>query len=162
MIGLWDKFHAEETHPYGNPDTYRLAADWLNGFGLIEDWGCGRGYFKQFVKGDYFGIDGSGTFAGVRANLASRKSQAPCILLRHVLEHNIEWRKILVNLLDSFTCRAVIVSFIPLQEKEHILGWENGIPNIALPREEFMQMILPYLSEMRIEGDEVLYYLVQP
>jgi hypothetical protein len=48
--------------PYGDTVTYRLGADWLRECNVVEDWGCGAGWFKQFCKAPtYIGIDGSNT-----------------------------------------------------------------------------------------------------
>ena len=158
MIGLWDKHHTVGVRPFGEAQTYTLAADWLRGHGLVEDWGCGAGYARQFFE-DYRGVDGSGTFADLQCDLSSYTSSAPCILMRHVLEHNFGWRKILDNMLSSFTERAVVVNFQNLEADESVRCWEGDIPYIGLPRDDFMRRIQPLLADSIVCGDETCFLL---
>ena len=118
MIGLWP--HAK-VRSYGGAASYREAIDWLTGFGVIEDWGCGTSWARQFVAKDdqYVGIDGSWSpWCDKVVDLRKYRSEVPCVLLRHVLEHNTEWRTILANALASFQKRLAIVLFTPWSDAE--------------------------------------------
>ena len=113
---------------YGNDlTTAKMAAEYLAGGSVveIEDWGCGYGGFKKFVRDyqQYVGVDGSSTpFADVVADLTTYRSTPDGLLLRHVLEHNPKWLDILRNALASFRKRMVIVVFTPFMENTKIVG----------------------------------------
>lgn len=144
--GAWDHVHADLTEPlgYGEGQTYKLAADWLEGCSPIEDWGCGGGYFSQFVPPEaYIGVDGSRTpYATVTADLVHYRSTCEGLLLRHVLEHSHEWAAILDNALASFTKRMCIVLFTPLVGRTHVLHTEpeyDNVPVIAFSIDEITE-----------------------
>src|SRR5438309_1438200 len=103
--GKWNPFYREitRTELYGDDITYKRASDFLADVSEVEDWGCGLGGFRRFCRTPYIGIDGSkSAFADKIADLASYRSQADGILIRHVLEHDYRWRKILDNAVNSF------------------------------------------------------------
>lgn len=113
-------------YPYGEIDTYVAGAQWLAGCSQVEDWGCGRGYFKVAWEdhvagpGRYIGIDVGvdsvpthNPFADVTADLTTYRSETPGLFMRHVLEHNYEWRDILGNAVASFTDRMFLAIFTP-------------------------------------------------
>lgn len=123
MPGEWDAAYStlDRTHYslYGDPATYKMAAEFFRGHGSIEDWGCGGGAFRAFVPVDqsYRGVDGSKTpFADEIVDLATYRSRSDCILLRHVLEHSYDWEKILTNAVASFRQRLCVILFTPLIE----------------------------------------------
>lgn len=138
-VGKWDVAHSslgEIPRPYAATDTYPMGARWLAGCELIEDWGCGSGWFSFLTESyRYRGVDGSQTpFADEIADLTTYRSEVPGIFMRHVLEHNFEWEKILDNALASFTERMFLVLFTPLsQNGTHDIEWENppGVPNLS-------------------------------
>src|SRR3954447_20891825 len=105
-LGKWDTWYAglSEPEPYGDVMSYRLAAEWLASCASIADWGCGKGAFRGFVDADrYVGFDGSSTpFADRVVDLTDFGYASDGILLRHVIEHDYEWRKILHNAAASF------------------------------------------------------------
>jgi hypothetical protein len=105
---------------YGSDDTtYVRAGLYLSGPGLVEDWGCGTTYARRFIGAPYRGVDGLWSrFADEQADLAVPRQPVPKILMRHVLEHNWNWREILVNMLASFTDRAVLILFLRPGEKD--------------------------------------------
>jgi hypothetical protein len=121
--------------PYADTETYRLGADWLARCALVEDWGCGKGWLRTLVAaGRYRGIDGSRTpFADEVTDLASYRSEVPGIFMRHVLEHDFRWQRILDNALASFTDRMALILFTPLVAETGDIEWEDppGVPNIA-------------------------------
>ncbi len=111
-------------YAYGETDTYHLGAQWLAPCAEVQDWGCGRGYFKvaweQHAKGRYVGVDVGvdsvpthNPFADVVADLTNYRTSTSGIFMRHVLEHNYEWRDILDNAASSFTDRMFLAIFTP-------------------------------------------------
>ena len=63
----------------------------------------------------------------------STRSTVPGIFMRHILEHNYEWARILDNALVSFTKRMALILFTPEQEvtQEIAFSSELGVPDIA-------------------------------
>lgn len=120
-FGKWNTWYEnldpEKPSKYGDRITYRLAAAFLSGCREIEDWGCGRGGFRSFSPGRYIGVDGSKTpFADKIVELTTYRSRAEGILLRHVLEHNYNWPKILDGAVKSFRKRLCVVLFTPFAD----------------------------------------------
>jgi SAM-dependent methyltransferase len=142
MAGRWD-YGAAEPFAYDAEESYRKGLAFLDGHGLIEDWGCGTAYAKQFVQASaYVGIDGSESrFVDKVADLQIYRSQADCIFMRHVLEHNYGWRLILENAVRSFRKRMVLVLFTPFAEDEKKIGDNDGIPDLSLRREDVMAFL---------------------
>lgn len=150
-LGRWDKFYVdvEEPQAYGDSDSYQIGADFLDGCARVEDWGCGLGWFRQFISPDaYAGIDGSHSkFADVVADLEAYRSETPGLFMRHVLEHNYKWRLVLANAIDSFTERMVIALFTPWQDEDEVeLRFEEGygVPTLGFSREAIMQPLEPF------------------
>lgn len=110
----------KEPYRYGDDDTsYLVGGAFLSGDKLVEDWGCGAGYARKFIYAPYRGIDGcQSVFADEQVSLSTYTSKTPRLFMRHVLEHNWDWRIILENLINSFTDRAVIILFIPPGDKD--------------------------------------------
>ena len=148
-LGKWapwyDKPDIEQTR-YGDDDiAYQLGAEWHKGLS-VEDWGCGLGWFRRFHDGPYLGIDGTASpFADIVTDLTRRRLTVfnpQGIFLRGVLEHNVEWRKILDNALASATKRIFIGIFTPNGNGEIIDTTEElGVPDIALPWDEVGDII---------------------
>jgi SAM-dependent methyltransferase/glycosyltransferase involved in cell wall biosynthesis len=139
IVGRWQYGNAAP-FPYGDDVTYRKAIGWLDGHGAIEDWGAGTGYARRFVReSEYRAIDGSPSLAvdGV-VDLRTYRSEADCILLRHVLEHSADWQRILENALRSFRRRMVLVVSTPFAaETQEIATWQ-GIPDLAFRKDELV------------------------
>jgi hypothetical protein len=138
-VGKWDPWYARISEPelYGDETTYRIAADFLADCDLVEDWGCGKGGFRRFCRTRYVGVDGSKTpFADRIADLANYTTEAPGILLRHVLEHNMAWERVLDNAVASFGHKLCIVLFTPFQPKTRQLKYtkELDVPDIGFAR----------------------------
>lgn len=134
-------------YPYGDVKTYELGAEFLKDCSSIEDWGCGRGYFRHHLtdflkkkglpglwmkyKGIDFGVDSNrqaqNHFADVIADLTTYRSdpQPEGIFIRHVLEHNYKWDAILANALNSATKKAYICIYTPMLEDR---GIEDRVP----------------------------------
>jgi hypothetical protein len=142
-LGRWNKWYIGlgAAEPYGDTRSYEVGAAFLSDCRSIEDWGCGKGWLRRYVSADrYRGIDGSDTpFADTIADLCGYRSRVDGVFLRHVLEHNYEWRAILSNALASAARRCVIVLFTPLCGAQRELNYceEIGVPDLALPRREF-------------------------
>jgi hypothetical protein len=138
---------------YGDDASYRKAIAFLDGHGLIEDWGCGTAYASRFVRrSPYWGIDGAEGYADEVADLVQRRSSTPCLLLRHVLEHNPEWATVLDNAIASFTRRMVLVTYTPFGDRTRVIHQlENGVPEIGFRKEE----LLRHFAGIPLEEEEL-------
>lgn len=143
-VGKWDVMHSglgDIPRPFGATDSYPIGARWLAPCELIEDWGCGAGWFSFLTEANrYRGVDGSKTpFAEEIVDLTTYRSEVPGIFMRHILEHNFDWAKILDNALASFTERMALILFTPLSETDtHDVEWEDppGVPNLSFRLED--------------------------
>lgn len=143
----------------------------LDGYGDLEDWGCGTAYASKFVRASaYRGVDGSAGYADVVADLRLYRSRTPCLLMRHVLEHDLEWCKILDNAIASFERRMVLVVFTPFAEQTRVLKvGPSEIPDIAFAKRELLARIPSdcRVSEESLQtrstyGREHLFYIDRP
>jgi hypothetical protein len=133
--GKWDELYQNLTEErlWGDDTTYRLAAEYLADADAVEDWGCGSGGFRLFCKTHYIGVDGSATpFADKVVDLCNYTSSADGILLRHVLEHNVEWEKILHNAVNSFKKKLCIILFTPFGRKTRIMTYDAAADIVTL------------------------------
>ncbi len=166
---------------YGDPTSAELAGQWLNipSIKVVEDWGCGYGGFQRYLgeHQTYIGIDGSKSRSAViTADLADYRSTVDAIHMRHVLEHNPAWRKVLENVLASFTQRAVVTLFTPLAETETIIarypnfcGTGVEMVDISLPEAQISDMFAASGSQVTREqiktntqyGVEYLFFLAR-
>lgn len=154
MIGAWAKAYERQNsdHRYGDTRSYEFIEGFLRGLDT-EDWGCGLGTFQKYHQGGYAGVDGTKTpFCHVVADLRERKSNVPGILLRHVLEHNVDWRTILKNAIESCQKTLVVVLFTPFQTETKQISWsdEVGVPDIGFSyadlRKELPKDVEEYLD----------------
>lgn len=155
MTGKWN-YSFNLQFPYGDTISYEKGMAFLDGRGLIEDWGCGTGFARRFVKAsEYRGIDGSSSpFCDVVADLTAYTSDTDCIFMRHVLEHNWNWELILRNALTSFKYRMVLITFIPFGAATVEIGNANGIPDISLSRERLANHLQIFkVAEESISSD---------
>jgi len=122
MLGKWDKIYKNASEPfsYGESESYPRGIRFLEDAKCrqIEDWGCGLTFASRFVKNaEYIGIDGSWSrMASKIVDLREYRSEVDGIFMRHVLEHNHEWQRVLENALASFTKRFVLILFTPFNE----------------------------------------------
>lgn len=127
-MGLWDKSYKNkfEVKLYDDPTTGKVAGGFLNDqeIAVVEDWGCGLGGFQAYMGPgqEYVGIDGSLTVAASKiVDLETYITQIDAIHMRHILEHNPGWARILNNALNSFRKRMVLTLFTPFQEKTQVI-----------------------------------------
>lgn len=158
MIGRW-----AYTDPidYGLEDTYLIGMDWLSGCASVEDWGCGGGGAKRFCKVPYVGIDGSaGPCTDKIVDLRYFQSAAPGLFMRHVLEHNRDWKAVLTNALTSFTKRMSLIMFLGWEKETHLVTtYSSGIVLIAFKESDIIDPIKPYLVSRASVGEETVLML---
>ena len=124
MIGHWDSYYKDwpkgQIGLYGQGTLCLLGYEWMKDCSLIEDWGCGRGYFQWLCKpGQCVNLDCSCTpWADKQVDLVEYTSSVPGIMMRSVLEHNDEWETILRNALASFTERMALVIATPFGDRQ--------------------------------------------
>lgn len=170
MVGRWT-YAAGDEFPYDDTESYRRGMAFLDQPGeTIEDWGCGTGFARRFVReASYRGIDGSAAEGGdlIKADLQEYRSSADNIFIRHVLEHNWGWRAILANALASFQKRLVLIVFTPLGDSEQRLDDQGdlGIPDLQLDAAELRRAFEGFtVREERIDsktqyGGETIFYV---
>jgi len=155
MIGKWS-YRDVKQFAYGDETSYRKGMAFLDGHGTIEDWGCGTAYAKRFAtRSAYVGIDGSPSdYRDKSADLATYRSHTDCIFMRHVLEHNFEWRAILRNAIASFERRMVLIIFTPFGDETRPIATWSGIPDIAFRKEDLTELFRDlHYSEESLETD---------
>jgi hypothetical protein len=145
MLGKWDRWHkgikSNYSFRYGNTVTYQLAADFLADMPEVEDWGCGTGGFKRLYRGKYIGVDGS-THPSVNklVDLRTYRSSVDGIMMRHVLEHNYDWKEVLAGAVSSFNKKFCLIIFTPFmattQEIAHNRKYGVDAPVIAFNNQE--------------------------
>ena len=82
----------------------------------------------------YRGLDGTASpFCDAVVDLVTYRSCVPGVFLRHVLEHNDAWARILDNALASFTDRMAVILFTPERAVTEVIARhpEVGVPDIA-------------------------------
>jgi hypothetical protein len=179
----WDNLYKDlDNKPgafmFGDTESYISGARFLMDCEIVEDWGVGAGGFKRY-RPDAIGIDGSITpFADKIEDLVNYKSECDGIFMRHVLEHDRNWKLILTNAISSAKKKLMIVLFIPLSggKTEEILeGTEANknmgvnVPNLSIAIDDFMDIISPYVETIDQEnmisdtqyGQEVLFYITK-
>lgn len=165
-VGKWAGWHTG-IKPFGDTASYELGAEWLKDCAMVEDWGCGSCWFSRFIPPvRYHGLDGSETPLGDVVDLATYRSEVPGVFMRHVLEHNFEWAKILDNALASFTERMFLVLFIPLGPETHDTEFEDppGVPNFSFRLEDLTDRMDAAGASYDIEelGNAMPYGLRKP
>jgi hypothetical protein len=145
MLGKWDEWYKNVNNgrpvKYGDEITYQMAGDFMADIDELEDWGCGNGGFRNYYKGKYVGIDGSDSkFVDKVADLRTYQSNVDGILIRHILEHNYDWKMVLENALASFNKKLCIVFFTPFvdETKEIAHNKKHGVdvPDMAFSQKE--------------------------
>ena len=156
-LGKWQSLYQDSTpFPFGSDSTYRIGAEFLAGCRTIDDWGCGTQWFRGVMQGlnpetRITGLDGS---AGYCDQIVDLREYVPAelpdgLILRHVLEHNFDWRIILNRALKSFTHRMILILCTPTVEQETLLyehSFPEGVscPYLSLPQSELEQILASY------------------
>lgn len=131
---------------YGDTLTYKLGAKFLKECKVVEDWGTGAGGFKRFFP-KAIGVDGSDTPHADKkfVDLVNYTTSCDGIFMRHVLEHNYDWEKILFNSVNSATDKLCIVLFTPFlqntKELKHCLNIGVDVPDLSLSKIKFEEII---------------------
>lgn len=141
--GKWDRWYSlvgDEAAAYGDTPSYKLAAKHVARCQTVEDWGCGKGWLRQFIKPErYVGIDGSSSpFADMVADLTVYRSEVAGIVIRHVLEHDYRWHLILENALQSARERVALVLYTPMSTYTRQIDFEDdpGVPVLSFRLED--------------------------
>tara|TARA_B110001450_G_C17542494_1_gene449207 strand:- start:77 stop:634 length:558 start_codon:yes stop_codon:yes gene_type:complete len=155
MADKWNKWYENlnkkhmSAFVYGDTETYQLGYNFLNSCNKVEDWGCGTGGFKRFFQNDnstkYLGIDGSITpFSDIKEDLITYNSNVDGIFMRHVLEHNYEWEKILNNACKSFNSKMCLILFTPFKDKTtqiaHNLKHGVDVPDLSFSKSKLIDI----------------------
>jgi hypothetical protein len=151
-VGKWDNvyrnmFLVDNRGPafYADAVTYLMAAAFLADVEEVEDWGCGGGGFRRFcLSPRYVGLDGSKTpFADKTVDLCTYSSSVDGIMMRHLLEHNYAWDKILASAVKSFRRKFCLILFTPFatETKEIAHNRASGIdaPDLSFKRADLEQ-----------------------
>lgn len=143
LYGPWDYLNVKEQFPYDGTMSYGIAGKWVSGRGLVEDWGCGVGWMKNFVDGEYRGLDGAWSrWADEVVDLRTYRSDVSCAVMRHVLEHNTDWRAIAENFSDSWHDRAALVLFVPPQTEDVVVSDPDwAVPDIAVSGPDLIEIL---------------------
>ena len=157
-LSLWENFWKgrNSKNEYSNSKesnkTMLLSAEIFknNNVKSIEDWGCGNCVFRYYLDKDikYIGIDGSNTsYQDKIEDLTQYTSKSDGVYIRHILEHNDEYKKILENAIMSFENTLILVLFTPFTNKNNteILTTCNLegriIPDIAFNKNYIISLI---------------------
>lgn len=186
LIEIPEPEHVTEQRPYGDlvtgeSDVYALAGEFLTDCATVEDWGCGRGWFRNFVAQGYRGIDygvdllhAHNEFVDEYADLRYYTSEVDGIFMRAVLEHNLDWRPILANAVASFRHKFCLVIFTPFSEETHPLSFDDRpryvepVPDMSFRFEDITEHFEGlYWDHQRITNrsqysEETLFYVTRP
>ena len=156
LYGPWDYARRKEQFPYDDTPSYRIAGEWLSGHGLVEDWGAGVGWAARYIDAPYRSVDGAWSrWCDIQADLRTYRSEVPCALMRHVLEHNADWRTIATNFTDSWHVRAALVLFIPPQLKDTDVGGPDWpVPDIAVSGPDLIRIMAEHGTRFAYEQIE--------
>lgn len=128
--------------PYGDDTTYMVASDFLDDI-FVEDWGSGKGYFQYIYGPDMsISVDGTDTpFTDKVADLREYVSKVPGIHMRHVIEHNYDWERILQNANHSFVDKMVLTLFTPMSRETKEIAWNEvvNVPDMSFSHEDIVR-----------------------
>jgi hypothetical protein len=156
--------HIDPTNYPGSHESYERAGKFLAGERLVEEWGCATTFGRQFIPAPYRGVDGAPSkFVDEVADLSTYMSKTPNALMRHVLEHNWNWRTILANFLASFQEKAVLILFIPAGKHdinrsfEHREGFDPSPPGLQLDEVSLLDLLnrtgLQVMADTELSND---------
>jgi hypothetical protein len=156
LVGAWNYDNMPKFH-YGDDTTYQRGMAFLDGYGEIEDWGCGFAHARSFVRNSiYIGVDGSSPHADKIVDLCEYRSESDCIFMRHVLEHNVEWRRILAGAIASFKKRMTLIIFTPFSETTRIMTTALNCTSVSVPDISFRKEDLTeYFRDLKYTEESV-------
>lgn len=161
--------HLLQHECYGTAETYRLAAEWLGHCPTVADWGGGSGVFRTFLPPSvhYTLVDGTLTTTDqVLADVTAYHEPSDGILVRHVLELNVDWRTILQNALAAFRQRMVVVTHTPWDAETAYVKHKSGWPIHNLSQCDVVDAIWPQIVKkvyhVQTTHPETVYYLEKP
>ena len=77
--------------------------------------------------------------------------------MRHILEHNVNWRQILTNAIASFQKRMVLVIFTPLMDTTRVILTTSNITHIPVPDIAFKKDDLTeYFKHLKYTEESVI------
>lgn len=165
MLNKWDYSGVSQVcFSDVSQESYKKSAKFLGD--TVEDWGCGTGWSKKFFA-NYKGIDGSpSTFVKKEdiVDLVNYTSSVDNILMRQVLECNIDWRKILENVKKSFKNKFCLIVFTPFEVTTQVGEVAKSLTALGVDREDDISLIffkkqdiLDYfpVSEYRIREETI-------
>lgn len=125
-LGKWDYSGLSEACYSGTDQiTYKHAAKFLKD--NVEDWGCGTAWAKRYFK-KYRGIDGSPSgHEDEVVDLIDYTSNVENILLKDVIEYDVNWEKILINAKKSFSKKLCLIISTPFVNKTRVGVWGKPI-----------------------------------
>jgi hypothetical protein len=160
---------------YADSTTYLMAAAFLADVEEVEDWGCGGGGFRRFcISPRYIGLDGSKTpYADKIVDLCTYRSTAAGIMMRHILEHNYEWEKVLDAALQSFQKKFCLILFTPFVAQTKAIAdnrrYGIDVPDLAFKREDIERHLngvnWRLIQDIRTQsqyGVEHVYFIWRP
>lgn len=164
-VGKWDGWYKDfngssqgSSYKYGDTETYKIGSDFLSDCLTVEDWGVGGGGFLRFLP-TAIGVDGSDTPFASKKNidLCTYTSDVEGIHMRHVLEHNYGWEKILDNLLRSASKKICLTFFINLSDDDtkelaHNLKHGVDVPDLSISKVKFDNI----LSKYKVKSVEII------
>ena len=163
------KEHYANAGCYGAETTYQKAGEWLSGM-AVEDWGCGYCFARKYMQ-SYIGIDVGCPLADKNVDLKEYHSSIDGILIRHVLEHDYNWRMIIKNAVESFKKRLCVIFFIPPNNVEDLLHSDEATidcPVLSICKPDFEDILTTggctFTSDLLQTGScpyglEMIYYV---
>ncbi len=173
-LGKWTWYQGmEDKIPYGDTQTYALGADFLKECDIVEDWGCGTCFMSTVLDPaiTYVGVDGSfSKFADKIVDLVQyRPAIRPHgIFMRHVIEHNTEWKAVLENAVASFQDKMVLVIFTPINTTGTVVLSHDptiGVPDVSLSMTDLLDCLhglkfsMEELPSGTMYGKEYIFYI---
>jgi hypothetical protein len=167
-LNKWSNWYSniKNLEAYGNTRSYKIGADYLSDCSKVEDWGCGKGWLRTLMPNniEYVGLDGThNKFVDKHVDLEEYKSSVDGVFMRHVLEHNYGWEKVLSNALKSFTKKMVLIIFTPWSNSDtKQIGFTDsvGVPDLSFSKKEiekhFSHLHFEYLE---LKSPETFYGL---
>ena len=173
-VGKWTWYQGmEDKIPYGDTQTYALGAEFLKDCDIVEDWGCGTCFMSTVLDPaiTYVGVDGSfSKFADKIVDLVQyRPAIRPHgIFMRHVIEHNTEWKAVLENAVASFQDKMVLVIFTPINTTGTVVLSHDptiGVPDVSLGMTDLLDCLhglkfsMEELPSGTMYGKEYIFYI---